>query len=173
MKNRAFLKITILALAGLFCSANSYANDPQPLKDTPLLKGGIGYFDFNKRDNTAAELRLEYQGKKFFKAARPLVGISATTDKSFFAFAGIAFDFGQDGYYFTPSFAPGYYHKGDGKDLGHDLEIRSQVELGYEFEDASRLGFSISHRSNANIGDSNPGAETFNFYYSVPVEALF
>jgi hypothetical protein len=24
---------------------------------------------------------------------------------------------------FTPSFAPGLYHKGDGKDLGHALRI--------------------------------------------------
>jgi lipid A 3-O-deacylase len=31
----------------------------------------------------------------------------------------------------TPVFVPGYYRKGNGKDLGYSLEFRSQIELGY------------------------------------------
>ncbi len=30
---------------------------------------------------------------------------------------------------FTPSFAPGYYQQGDGKDLGHALEFKSEMQL--------------------------------------------
>ena len=34
---------------------------------------------------------------------------------------------------FTPSFAPGLYHQGDGKDLGHVLEFKTEVQLSYSF----------------------------------------
>ena len=30
-----------------------------------------------------------------------------------------------------PSFAPGYYEKGDGKDLGSELEFKSEIKFGY------------------------------------------
>ena len=36
---------------------------------------------------------------------------------------------------FTPSFAPGLYDEGDGKDLGHVLEFKSEVQLSYDFSD--------------------------------------
>ncbi|MCW9032897.1 MAG: acyloxyacyl hydrolase [Alphaproteobacteria bacterium] len=169
LQSKGFIAI---ALVTAFLTTKAFAEEARPLQDVPLLKGGIGYFDINKKDNTATELRLEYMGRKFYKAARPLIGISSSSDKSFYAFAGVAFDFGKDNYYFTPSFAPGYYHKGDGKDLGHNFEFRTQVELGYEFENASRLGLSASHQSNAHIGDNNPGAETVSVYYSIPLNGF-
>ena len=32
---------------------------------------------------------------------------------------------------FTPSFAPGLYHEGDGKDLGHVLEFKTELQASY------------------------------------------
>ena len=34
---------------------------------------------------------------------------------------------------FTPSFAPGFITEGDGKDLGHALEFKSEIQFSYEF----------------------------------------
>ena len=56
----------------------------------------------------------------------------------------------------TPSFAAGLYAEGGGKDLGHVLEFRSQIEVAYRFEDRSRLGLSFSHISNASISSTTP-----------------
>ena len=41
---------------------------------------------------------------------------------------------------FTPSFAPGLYHKGDGKDLGHALEFKSEI-LRVVFSDGNEYEY--------------------------------
>lgn len=59
------------------------------------------------------------------------------------------------------SFMPGFYSEtDDGTDLGHSLEFRSQAAVSYQFMQGKRLGVAFEHKSNANIGDKNPGIET-------------
>mgnify|MGYP000291741570 FL=1 len=60
----------------------------------------------------------------------------------------------------TPSFATGYYDRGSSKDLGHNIEFRSQIELSYGTSNKNRMGISINHISNASIADQNPGTES-------------
>ena len=69
---------------------------------------------------------------------------------------------------FTPSFAPGYYHEGDGKDLGSALEFKSELQFSLDLPMKSQMGFSYNHVSNAGLGDKNPGANSymFNFFKS-------
>ena len=67
----------------------------------------------------------------------------------------------------------GYYANGDGPDLGFPLEFRSGVELGYRFDNRSRLAVGFSHISNADLGDRNPGTEIVTMTYSIPVGRLF
>ncbi|MDP6622047.1 MAG: acyloxyacyl hydrolase, partial [Alphaproteobacteria bacterium] len=64
------------------------------------------------------------------------------------------------------------YHRGQGKDLGHWIEFRSQLELAYRFDDRSRLGVSLSHISNASLDDNNPGTESLMLNYAVPFHRL-
>ena len=59
-------------------------------------------------------------------------------------FAGLLIDlylFGR--VVITPSFAPGVYYAGRGKDLGFPLEFRSQVELSYRFLSGARIGVGV------------------------------
>ena len=35
----------------------------------------------------------------------------------------------------TPSFTPGLYNQGDGKDLGHPLEFKSEVQLSLDLSE--------------------------------------
>ena len=70
---------------------------------------------------------------------------------------------------FSLSSGPGYYEDGDGKDLGYDLEFRSQAEIAYVMEDRSRIALAISHLSNAGLGDTNPGVEVVSLYYMLPL----
>ena len=64
---------------------------------------------------------------------------------------------------FTPSFAPGFYHEGDGKDLGHALEFKTEVQLSYAISESTNFGMSYNHISNASLGDKNPGANSYMF----------
>ena len=70
-----------------------------------------------------------------------------------------------NGLTFTPSFAPGLYHEGDGKDLGHVLEFKSEIQFSYKLSDETNIGFSYNHVSNASLGDKNPGANSYMFNF--------
>ena len=66
----------------------------------------------------------------------------------------------------TPSFTPGVYNQGDGKDLGHLVEFKSEVQISLELPRESQFGISYNHLSNASLGDKNPGANSYmlNFF---------
>ena len=69
---------------------------------------------------------------------------------------------------FTPSFGVGYYDNGSGKNLGNDVQFRTTLEVSYTLKSKNRIGLSIGHISNANLGDKNPGAEIISLTYQVP-----
>ena len=64
-----------------------------------------------------------------------------------------------------PSFAPGLYGEGNGKDLGHIIEFKSELQLSFDLFSNSELGFSYNHISNASLGDKNPGANSYMFNF--------
>ena len=139
-----------------------------------LLSLGIGYYDIND-DEHAADFRIEYRwDKPIFWVIEPFAGGEVTSDGAVYALGGVLADIKVgDGFLITPSFGAGLYGDGDGKDLGHVIEFRSQVELGWEFETGSRIGIAGGHISNAGLDDKNPGTEILNLYYHVPVGDLF
>ena len=65
----------------------------------------------------------------------------------------------------TPSFAPGYYNYGNGKDLGYPLEFKSEIQVTLNLTESSNLGMSYNHISNASLGSKNPGANSFMFNF--------
>ena len=145
-----------------------FADDPS------LLSLGVGVFNV-VRGKKSTNFQLEYRSKiaiyeNQFILIRPLAGIMATTKKSSYYYGGVAFDiFVTPRIVFTPSFAPGIYAKGSGKDLGFPLEFRSSAELSYRFKNCSRLGAMFYHMSNASIGHKNPGTECLVFFLAFPV----
>ena len=66
---------------------------------------------------------------------------------------------------FYSKFCSRIYHEGDGKDLGHVLEFKSEVQLSYAPQDKTSFGFSYNHVSNASLGDKNPGANSYMFNF--------
>lgn len=142
-------------------------------KDPSFIRIGGGLFDANDNEE-AAEFHLEYISGSKWWVFNPFAGIMTTTESAFHAYAGVRLDvFIGRRIVFTPSFAPGLYHDGDGKDLGHPIEFRSALELAYRFDDRSRLGVSAYHISNAAISDKNPGTEVITMHYSYPFNRLF
>ena len=65
-----------------------------------------------------------------------------------------------------PSFTPGYYEKGNGKDLGSVLEFKSEIKLGFNIFENSKIGYSYSHISNNDWGNSNPGTDNQQISFS-------
>jgi hypothetical protein len=164
-----------LRAALIFACMMAFAAPQRARADDPdFLSFGGGYFDWNRQKSPAAEFRLEYRSDQKLWGFKPLGGLMATSNGAIYAYAGVGIDvfFGRR-FVVTPSFAPGYYHKGNSLELGHELEFRSQIEFAYRFDDRSRLGVAVSHMSNASIGDTNPGTESAIFYYSVPFLKLF
>lgn len=139
-------------------------------KQTPyLLNLGIGIFDIVKDPNN---LLLQAEFRSFIKSfpyARPLFGIMGTDQGVFYVYGGMALDiFLGKRVALTPSFAPGIYTKGGGKNLHFPLEFRSSMELSYIFSNQGRIGAQFYHLSNASIGSKNPGVEALVFFYSIP-----
>ena len=144
-------------------SAAAWADDPD------FLTFGAGWFDWNRQKSPAVEFRLEYRSDQKVWIFKPLGGLMGTSDGAVYAYAGVGIDafFGRR-FVVTPRFAPGYYRKGSGLELGHELEFRSQIEFAYRFDDRSRLGMSFYHLSNAGLSDNNPGTEVLSLNYSIP-----
>jgi len=167
--------ISSLSLTGLISAfVISFSAAPALAKDPAFLSFGAGTYDWNRQKDEGIEVRVEYRhDKKLFGFLKPFVAAAATnSSSSFFLGAGVLMDvyFGKR-WVFTPSFAPHYYKGGNTKlDLDYALEFRSQVELAYRFDDRSRLGFAVSHYSNASLGKTNPGTESAQIYYSMPVD---
>jgi lipid A 3-O-deacylase len=135
-----------------------------------MVSVSLSYFNVLRKSKNAIESRFEYRSAIKLWELKPFVGIMATSDKAFYALAGFYYDIRlSDKIILTPSFAPGYFSKGNGMDLAYELEFRSQLEVSYIFENRSRLGFSFSHMSNANFGESNPGVESIAIIYSIPL----
>jgi hypothetical protein len=68
-----------------------------------------------------------------------------------------------------PSFSPGFYWKGKGRDLGCPLEFRSAIECAYEMENKMRVGFQVGHISNAHLSNRNPGLNTYVLCVALPL----
>jgi hypothetical protein len=162
------IQAAILVLA-LFGGANAAQADDDP----DFLSLGAGWYDFND-DRDAVDFRVEYRSDlKMLGFLKPWVGFEFTTDRAAYGVAGILTDvyFGRR-LVLTPSFGIGAYADGDGKDLGHTVEFRSQLELGYRFDDWSRIALAVSHISNASLGDDNPGTEIATVYYHIPIRVF-
>ena len=122
------------------------------------LAFGAGYYDIRKNDEAAADLRFDYRwGRKFLWILRPMAGIEVTTDGAPYGLGGVwaEFDLGPR-WVVTPSAGAGLYENGDGKDLGHTIEFRTQIEFAYRLKNRAHLGIALSHLSNADISDDKP-----------------
>jgi len=168
---RNWLVALMLVIALVASPGTARADDGDNEPDA--LAFGLGYFDIIKQRDGAAIFNLEYRSDKKLWYFKPMIGMFATSEGGFYGYAGIRMDvyFGNR-FVFTPSFAPGLYHEGKGKDLGFEVEFRSSVEVAYRFDDYSRLSLGMAHLSNASLGDKNPGVETLTLTYSVPFSKL-
>ena len=158
----------------LLCSGPIGAK-AQDVGDPSFLTFQGGAFDLFHDETRGAEFGLQYRSGYRFWFMNPMFGINGSTVGNGYVYAGISFDiFIGNRLVFRPSFAPGLFLRQSGKDLGHVIEFRTAMELAWRFDDRSRLGVEISHRSNAGLGRGgtcpcNPGEETLLLSYHLPL----
>lgn len=163
-----FSALSLLALASVVLCGT--APSPARADDINRMSIGVGYYDIFDNQG-AADFRIEYRpGTPILWELRPWLGMEVTSDSAVYGAAGFLYDFHlAPEWILTPSVGAGLYADGNGKDLDSTIEFRSMLELGYQFQNASRLSAGISHISNAGIGDHNPGTEVLNVYYHIPI----
>ena len=147
---------------------------PAKADDPEFVTLSGGFFDFNRKKDEGAEFRLEYRSNKNLWLFKPFAAAAVASNGMTFFGGGVLVDvfFGRR-FVVTPSFAPTlWFGETDNLDLGHVIEFRSQLEIAYRFDDRSRLGLSVSHYSNASLGDKNPGTESFLLNYSIPFNTV-
>ena len=96
----------------------------------------------------------------------PVSGGFMTGKSSVYLYTGIEGQYGIGPLKILPSFTPGYYEKGDGKDLGSVLEFKSEIKVGLDIFEESKISYSYSHISNNEWGDSNPGTDNQQITFS-------
>ena len=135
-----------------------------PAKSDSEFTFYTGVFDtIDKEGDDEAKLYgLEHNNPVLFKETfvgrfSPITGGFITDKDSVFIYTGIQAQYELGPIQITPSFAPGYYDEGDGKDLGMALEFQSKIKLSFNFFKDTKVGYSYSHISNNDWGDINPG----------------
>ena len=129
-----------------------------------------GMFDFSDDGKRSSLIGIQHQNENlnrdtFLGNLSPVSGALITADNAAYIYTGVQAQYKLGSLNITPSFAPGYYNEGNGKDLGHALEFKSEVQLSLELPKESQFGFSYNHLSNASLGDKNPGANSYMFNF--------
>ena len=129
-----------------------------------------GMFDFSDDGKKSALIGFQHQNENlnrdtFLGNISPITGAMITADNASYFYTGVQANYKLGNINVVPSFAPGYYNQGDGKDLGHALEFKSEVQLSLELPQDSQFGFSYNHLSNASLGSKNPGANSYMFNF--------
>ena len=129
-----------------------------------------GMFDFSDDGKRSTLIGIQHQNENlnrdtFLGNLSPITGVLITTDNAGYVYTGVQAQYKIGILNITPSFTPGLYHEGDGKDLGHMLEFKSEVQLSLDLSKNTELGFSYNHLSNASLGDKNPGANSYMFNF--------
>lgn len=154
--------LLILIGSCLVCGNGLRANPPA------ILSFGAGIFDTFRPKHHLAQFQIEYLWSACWYGLRPIASVMTTHKGSIYVCFGAAYEIllGTR-VILTPSFAPGFYWKNKGKDLGYPLEFRTSMSLSYVRDNCDRFGVQLYHLSNANIGHRNSGEESLIFFYGI------
>ncbi len=160
--------IALIAVFALTLSVNGEENN-NALNEHEI-NFYTGMFDFSDDGQRAGLFGMQHQNENlsrnsFLGTLSPVTGFMITENNAGYIYTGIQVQYNVGKLNITPSFTPGLYGEGDGKDLGHVLEFKSELQLSLDLSSNSELGFSYNHISNASLGDNNPGANSYMFNF--------
>tara|TARA_Y100000590_G_scaffold238503_1_gene268297 strand:- start:713 stop:1249 length:537 start_codon:yes stop_codon:yes gene_type:complete len=162
--------LVVLASFSFLSFANSedlnLENNKEQSSNETELNFFSGMFDFSDDNQASGFIGLQHQNddlyrKSFLGKISPITGGFLTEKSAFYFYTGAQAEYDLGLFTITPSFAPGYYNAGDGKDLGSVLEFKSEIQMSLNLTDSTEFGMSYNHISNASLGDKNPGANSY------------
>ena len=162
------LKIFIFVL--LIVSFQLKAEEIKKLPEEHEINFYSGMFDFSDQGKKSAIFGLQHQNENltrdsFLGIISPVTGAMITADNAAYFYTGVQAQYKMGKLEITPSFTPGLYNAGNGKDLGHVVEFKSEVQVSLNLFENSQLGMSYNHISNASLGEKNPGANSYMFNF--------
>tara|TARA_B110001450_G_C17507143_1_gene434827 strand:+ start:268 stop:780 length:513 start_codon:yes stop_codon:yes gene_type:complete len=164
------LKNFCLSLFFIFFAFSINAEDLKTLDKNTQFNVYTGMFDFSDTGKKSTLIGFQHQNENlnrdtFLGNLSPITGAFVTADSATYVYSGVQAQYKIGVLNITPSFMPGLYYEGNGKDLGHILEFKSEVQLSLDLSQSTELGFSYNHLSNASLGDKNPGANSYMFNF--------
>lgn len=170
MQYKYFFK-SVLFLLGASILQFSISGNLLYAKDEPepVFCMGGGYLDAG-RNHSGGVLQFEYKCRKYFwDRLRPKLTFTIPEFSAFFVGLGMEWEWKlTEKISLTPSFSPGFYFQGNGRNLGFPFEFRSAIELTYSFNKSS-IGIQAFHISNAHLGYKNPGMNAYILFFAVPI----
>tara|TARA_A100001011_G_C14238863_1_gene812315 strand:- start:179 stop:643 length:465 start_codon:yes stop_codon:yes gene_type:complete len=132
-----------------------------------------GQFDITDQvgDDETTLFGIEHKNPELFRNTflgkfSPVTGAFITGKNSTYFYTGVEAQYGIGPLKILPSFTPGYYDKGNGKDLGDELEFKSEIKVGLDIFENTKIGYSYSHISNNDWGEVNPGTDNQSITFS-------
>jgi len=165
-----YMKFKALLLLFTILWNVNLVNADEGNKDISFYTGTFDLLDKEGDDQTTL-FGIEHKNPNLFRDTflgkfKPVTGAFMTGKSSVYLYTGIEGQYGIGPLKILPSFAPGYYEKGDGKDLGDVLEFKSEIKLSLDIFENSKLGYSYSHISNNDWGATNPGTDNQQITFS-------
>ena len=165
-----FIRPILLVAFLLFFPYQLKSDELKKLPNEHEINFYSGMFDFSDNGKKSAIIGMQHQNenltrKSFLGTLSPITGAMITADNAVYFYTGIQAQYKIGKINLTPSFTPGIYEKGNGKDLGHVVEFKSEVQLSLNLFANSQFGMSYNHISNASLGEKNPGANSYMFNF--------
>ena len=170
MKLNIFIKkIFFIVAISLFCFSAHSEEKKIPINEHKF-NFYTGMFDFSDAGKKSTIFGIQHQNENLFRDSflgtiSPVTGALITGDNAAYIYTGVQAQYKLGNINLTPSFTPGLYNEGNGKDLGHIVEFKSEIQLSLDLLKNSELGFSYNHISNASLGEKNPGANSYMFNF--------
>jgi len=164
-----FLRLSLIVLFSIL-NFSSIAEEVKFDDKNTEFSVYTGMFDFSDDGKKSTLLGFQHQNENlnrntFLGNLSPITGALITADNATYLYTGVQAQYKIGNLNLTPSFTPGLYNQGNGKDLGHVLEFKSELQLSLDLSKESQLGFSYNHLSNASLGEKNPGANSYMFNF--------
>ena len=148
---------------------NSYVYSDQNIS---FYTGQFDVIDKEGDDQTSL-VGIEHKNINLFRDTllgkfSPVSGAFVTGKDSVYFYTGVEGQYNLGPLNIFPSFTPGYYEKGSGKDLGDVLEFKSEIKFGFDIFENTQIGYSYSHISNNEWGKGgkNPGTDNQQISFS-------
>ena len=159
-----------LSILFVFFTFSINAEELKNTNQSNELNVYTGMFDFSDDGKSSVLVGFQHQNENlnrdtFLGNLSPITGALITADSAGYIYSGVQAQYKIGALNVTPSFTPGLYYEGDGKDLGHILEFKSEIQISLNLFQNAELGFSYNHLSNASLGDKNPGANSYMFNF--------